>query len=52
MPHFMDGDVFSGGNAFMQTFGQPVPLVEAYAEADEGIEPCNAPALNPAGHCH
>lgn len=52
MPHFMDGDVFSGGNAFMQTFGQPVPLVEAYAMADEAVEPCNAPALNPAGHCH
>jgi len=52
MPHFMDGDVFSGGNAFMQTFGQPVPLVEAFAEVDEGVEPCNAPEMNAASHCH
>ncbi|KAJ1629117.1 hypothetical protein T492DRAFT_873958 [Pavlovales sp. CCMP2436] len=52
MPHFMDSDVFSGGNAFMQTFGTPVPLVEAFAMGDEGVEPCNAPSMNPAGHCH
>jgi hypothetical protein len=52
MPHFLDGDVFSGGNAFMQTFGQPVPLVEAFAESDGGVEPCNSPHMGGASHCH
>lgn len=52
MPHFLDGDVFSGGNAFMQTFGQPVPLVETFAESDGGVEPCNDSHMNAASHCH
>lgn len=52
MPHFVDGDVFSGGNAFMQTFGQPVPLVEAFAESDAALEPCNSTKISAAGHCH